>query len=72
MSYTEDRHEFRVTGTKCRLSDTMSGTGQIFISGADGVFIKRLELFQSIHFEESNQFLSGISNIWTKPKNNAK
>ena len=34
ISYKEDRHEFRVTGTKCRLPDTMSGTGQIFISGA--------------------------------------
>ena len=35
ISYTEDRHELRVTGTKCRLSDTMSGTGEIFISGAE-------------------------------------
>ena len=35
ISYTEDRHELRVTGTKCRLSDTMSGTGQIFISGTE-------------------------------------
>ena len=34
ISYTEDRHELRVTGTKCRLLDTMSGTGGIFISGA--------------------------------------
>ena len=33
ISYTEDRHELRVTGTKCRLPDTMSGTGEIFISG---------------------------------------
>ena len=32
--YTEDRHELRVTGTKCRLPDTMSGTDEIFISGA--------------------------------------
>ena len=31
---TEDRHELWVTGTKCRLPDTMSGTGEIFISGA--------------------------------------
>ena len=30
ISYTEDRHELRVTGTK------MSGTGEIFISGAGG------------------------------------
>ena len=35
ISYTEDWHELRLTGTKCRLSDTMSGTGEIFISGAD-------------------------------------
>ena len=34
ISYTEDRHKLRVTGTKCRLPDTMSGTGEIFISGA--------------------------------------
>ena len=35
ISYTEDRHELRMAGTKCRLSDTMSGTGEIFISGAE-------------------------------------
>ena len=34
ISYKEDRHELRMTGTKCRLSDTMSGTGEICISGA--------------------------------------
>ena len=34
VSYTEDRHELQVTDTKCRLPDTMSGTGEIFISGA--------------------------------------
>ena len=34
ISYTEDRQELSVTGTKCRLPDTMSGTGKIFISGA--------------------------------------
>ena len=34
ISYKEDRHELRVTGTKCRLPDTVSGTGEIFISGA--------------------------------------
>ena len=34
ISYTEDRHGLRVTGTKYRLPDTMSGTGEIFISGA--------------------------------------
>ena len=33
-SYTEDRHELRVTGTKCRLLDMMSDTGKIFISDA--------------------------------------
>ena len=32
-SYREDRHELRVTGTKFRLLDTMSGTGEIFVSG---------------------------------------
>ena len=36
ISYTEDRHALRVTGTKCRLPDTMSGTGVILISGAAG------------------------------------
>ena len=34
ISYTEDRHELRVTGIKYRLPDTMCGTGEIFISGA--------------------------------------
>ena len=34
ISYTVDRHKVRVTGTKCGLSDTMSGTGEILISGA--------------------------------------
>ena len=34
ISYTEDRHELRVTGTKWRLPNTMSGIGEIFISGA--------------------------------------
>ena len=34
-SYKEDRHELRVTGTKCGLPDTMSDTGEIFISGAE-------------------------------------
>ena len=34
--YTEDRHELRVTGTKCLLPDTMSRTGKIFISGTAG------------------------------------
>ena len=34
ISYTEDQQELRVTGKKCRQPDTMSGTGQIFISGA--------------------------------------
>ena len=35
ISYTEDRHELRVTGTKCWMPVTMSGTGEIFISGAE-------------------------------------
>ena len=34
ISYTEDRLELQVTGTKCRLPDTMSGIDEIFISGA--------------------------------------
>ena len=34
-SYTEDLHKLRVTGTKCRLPDTISGTGEIFLSGAE-------------------------------------
>ena len=34
ISYTVDRHKVQVTGTKCRLPDTMSGTGEIFIPGA--------------------------------------
>ena len=37
ISYTEDRHELRVTGTECRLPDMVSGTGEIFISGAEPV-----------------------------------
>ena len=32
--YTEDQHDLHVTGTKCRLPDIVSGTGEIFISGA--------------------------------------
>ena len=35
ISYTDDLYELRVIGMKCRLPDTMSGTGEIFISGAD-------------------------------------
>ena len=35
ISYTEDRHELRMTGTKCRLPDMVSSTGEIFISGAE-------------------------------------
>ena len=34
VSYTEDLHQLLVTGTKCSLPDTMSGAGEIFISGA--------------------------------------
>ena len=34
-SYTEDWHELRVTGKKCRLPNTMSDTGEMFISDAD-------------------------------------
>ena len=34
ISYTEDRHKLRVTGTRYRLPDTKSGTGEISISGA--------------------------------------
>ena len=34
ISYTEDRHELPVTGKKFRLPNTISGTGEIFISGA--------------------------------------
>ena len=37
ISYTEDRHELQVTGMKCRLPDTMSGTGEIHISGAENM-----------------------------------
>ena len=37
ISYTEDQHELCVTGTKCRLPDMVSGTGEIFISGAEQV-----------------------------------
>ena len=34
IPYTEDRYELRVTGMKCQLPGKMSGTGEIFISGA--------------------------------------
>ena len=34
ISYSEDWHELRVTGTRCRLPEKMSGTDVIFISGA--------------------------------------
>ena len=34
ISYAEDRHELRVTGTKWRLPDIVSGASKIFISGA--------------------------------------
>ena len=39
-SYTEDWHEFRVTGTMRGLPGTMSGTGEIFISGAGIKLVK--------------------------------
>ena len=43
-SYREDRHKMQVIDTKCQLPDTMSGTSEIFISGAvrpcKDVFIK--------------------------------
>ena len=42
ISYTEDRHELRVTDTKCRLPDTMSATCEISISGADYLWKKHL------------------------------
>ena len=35
ISYVEDWHDLRVTGTKCLLPDSMSSTGEIFISGAE-------------------------------------
>ena len=35
LSYREDRHELRVTVTKCRLPDTMYVTGEISISGTE-------------------------------------
>ena len=35
ISYKEDRHELRLTNTKCRLPGIVSGTGEIFMSGAD-------------------------------------
>ena len=53
ISYTEDRHELRVTGTKCVLTDTMSGTGQIFISGA--------EYWRDLSFEI---LVGGLSNFF--------
>ena len=34
ISYTEDRQELRGSGTKGRQLHKMSGTGEIFISGA--------------------------------------
>ena len=37
ITYTEDQHEMRVTGTMCRQPDTMSGTSEIFISGPEQV-----------------------------------
>ena len=37
IAYTEDRQELRVTSTNCRLPDTMSGTGEIYISGAENM-----------------------------------
>ena len=35
ISYTVDWHKLRVTGTKCRLPDTLSVTCEIFNSGTD-------------------------------------
>ena len=37
IAYTEDRQELQVTSTNCRLPDTMSGTGEIYISGAENM-----------------------------------
>ena len=47
-----DRHELGMTGTKFKLPDTMSGTGEIFISGAE-TYIQTLStqacaLFQNL------------------------
>ena len=39
--YTEDRHELGVTGTKWRLLDTMSGIGEISISGPARGYTKK-------------------------------
>ena len=39
ISYTEDRHKLQVTGTKCRLPDTMSGTGEDTMSGTGEIII---------------------------------
>ena len=39
ISYTEDWHKLQVTGTKCQLLDTMSGTDEIFTLGAVGISV---------------------------------
>ena len=53
ISYTEDRHELQVTGTKCRLPDMMSGTGEIFISGAAALIIVQANRSNFLNFELS-------------------
>ena len=45
ISYTNDRHELQVTGTKCQLPDTMSGTSKIFISGTENTICLSVCMF---------------------------
>ena len=67
ISYTEDRHKLRVTGTKCRLPDT----GEIFISGADtcivSAFLRILQPFPLFCFyKDLTQYLKFASNQETE------
>ena len=60
ISYTEDRHKLRVTGMKCRLPDTMSGTGEIFISGADIYIYRKIPNVSPGLIEVFKHFLGGL------------
>ena len=70
--YTVDRHELRVTGTKCGLPDTMYGTGETSISGAAKVlnatfqrsFVMRIRTLSFLLFGIT---INGATPYWIYP-----
>ena len=62
-SHTGYRHKLRVTGTKCQLPDTMSDTGEIFISDAGRQFL-------GTWVDVSSKFMNNKDQIGLKIKTN--